>query len=63
MAALEHLRPGYTTLIGVGDGGQGEFGKNNYFSGNYYEKFGHFTDKIHVKFGNFVNFSGKYHNN
>jgi len=34
-----------------------------YFSGNYYVKFGHFTSKNCVKFGNFVNFSGKYHKN
>ena len=30
----------------------------------YYVKFGHFSGKNHVKFGNFVNFSsGKYHKN
>ena len=34
-----------------------------YFSGNYYVKFGHFLGKNHVKFRNFVNFSGKYHKN
>ena len=33
------------------------------FFGNYYIKFGHFSGKNHVKFGNFVNFSGKYHKN
>jgi len=32
-----------------------------YFSGNYYVKFGHFSGKNHVKVGDFVNFSGKYH--
>ena len=32
-----------------------------YFSGNYYEKLGHFSGKNHVIFRNFVNFSGKYH--
>ena len=32
-----------------------------YFSGSYYDvKFGHFSGKNHVKFGNFVNFSGEY---
>ena len=37
-----------------------------YFSGNCFEKFGHFGGKNHVKFGNFVIllfFSGKYHKN
>ena len=33
-----------------------------YFSGNYYVKFGHFSGKNRAKFGNFVNFSGKYKN-
>jgi len=37
--------------------------EKKYFSGNYYEKFGHFSGKNNVKFGNFVNFSGKYHKN
>jgi len=58
--------------IGVEDGGAGgtcpgrgaraplKFGKK-IFSDNYYVKFGHFSGKNHVKFGNFVNFSGKYH--
>jgi len=32
-----------------------------YFSGNYYVKFWHFSGKNHVKFGNFVKFSGQYH--
>ena len=31
-----------------------------YFLGNYYVKFGHFSGKNHVEFGNFVNCSGKY---
>jgi len=35
----------------------------NIFSGNYYVKFGHFSGKNQEKFGNFVNFSGKYHKN
>ena len=35
-----------------------KFGKQ-YFSGNYYVKFGHFSGKNSVKFGNFVNFSEK----
>jgi len=34
-------------------------GKN--ISDNFYVKFGHFSGKNHVKLGNFVNFSGKYH--
>jgi len=34
-----------------------------YFSGNYYVKFGHFSGKNHVKFGNFVNFSSKHNKN
>jgi len=34
-----------------------------YFSGNYYIKLGHFSGKNHVKFGNFVKFSSKYHKN
>jgi len=34
-----------------------------YFSGNSYVKFWHFSAKNHVKFGNFINFSGKYHKN
>jgi len=33
--------------------------REKYFSGNYYVKFGHFSDKNHVKFGNFVIFFGK----
>ena len=32
-----------------------------YCSANYYVKFGHCSDKNHVKFRNFANFSGKYH--
>jgi len=35
--------------------------EKNIFSGNYYVKLGHFWGKNHVKFGNFVNFSGKYY--
>jgi len=33
------------------------------FSGNYYVKFGHFSGKksCKIRFGNFVNFSGKNH--
>jgi len=30
--------------------------RKKYSSGNYYEKFGHFPAKNHVKFRNFVNF-------
>jgi len=54
-------------IIGVGNGGQGEaraplkFGKN-IFRAIINVKFGHISGKNHVKFGNFVNFSGKYHN-
>ena len=52
--------------IGVGDGGIGardplKFGK--IFIGQLLRKIGHFSGKNHVKFGNFVNFSGKYHKN
>ena len=35
--------------------------REEYFSGNYYLKFGYFVGKNNVKFGNFVNFSGKKH--
>jgi len=62
-----HRRVYWALTIGVEDGGQGEgqcplkFGK--IFSVNYYVKFGHFSGKNHVKFGNFVNFSGKHHKN
>jgi len=44
------------------DGVRGEI-TEKYFSGNYYVKFGHFLGKNHVKFWNFVNFSGKYYKN
>jgi len=51
--------------IGVGDGEQGghvplskKNSRKKYFSGNYYLKSGHFSGKNHVKFRNFVNFSG-----
>ena len=48
-------------------GGQGEHVppkiREKYFAENYYVKFGHFSGKNHVKLGNFVNFSGKYHKN
>jgi len=37
--------------------------REKYISGNYYVKFGHFSGKNHVKSGNFVNCSGKYHIN
>jgi len=37
--------------------------EEKYLSGNYYVTFGHFSGKNHVKFGNCVNFSGKYHKN
>jgi len=37
--------------------------EKKYFSGNYYVKFRHFSGKNHVKFGDFVNFSGKYYTN
>jgi len=50
-------------IIGVGYVGGAraplKFGQK-YFSGNYYVKFGHFSGKNHVKFWNFINFSGKY---
>ena len=54
--------------IGVGDGGQGghvppKIWEKIFFSGNYYVKLGHFSCKNHVKFGNFVNFLGKYDKN
>jgi len=39
-----------------------KFGKK-YFWGNYYVKFGNFSGKNRAKFGNFVNFSGKYYKN
>ena len=59
------------TVIGVGDGGKGgvgtcppplKFGKI-FFGQLKNVKFGHFSDKKHVKFGDFVNFSGKYNKN
>ena len=41
--------------------------QKKYFGGqlnaNYYVKFGHFSGKNHVKFGNFVNYLGIYHKN
>jgi len=37
--------------------------REKYFLDNYYIKFGHFSGQNHVKFVNFVNFSGKYHKN
>ena len=50
--------------VGIGDGGAGGHVppkiREIYFSGNYYEKFSHFSGKNHVKFGNCVNFSGRY---
>ena len=54
--------------IGVNGGTGGtrphkKINSGKYFSGNYYVKFGHFLDKNYVIFGNFVNFSGKYHKN
>ena len=33
--------------------------REKYFSANYYVKFGHFSGKNRVKFGNFDNFSAK----
>ena len=55
------------TIIGIADGGKGAHAPQNsgenIFSVNYYVKFGHFLSKNHVKFGNFVNFSGKYDKN
>jgi len=33
--------------------------REKYFYDNYYVEFGHFSGKNHVKFLNFVNFSGK----
>ena len=63
----------FIVYIGVGHEGGGaaqggmpsppkKIGKN-IFRANYYVKFRHFSGKNHVKFGNFVNFSGKYHRN
>jgi len=52
--------------IGVGEGDRGTCPhkiREKYFLGNNYVKFVHFSDKNHVKFRNFVNFSGKYHRN
>jgi len=50
--------------IGVGDGGRGGTCppkiQEKIFLVNYYVKFGHFSGKNHVKFGNFINFLGKY---
>ena len=37
--------------------------KKSFFPVNYYVKFGHFSGKNHVKFGNFVKFSAKYAKN
>ena len=37
--------------------------RKKYFSGNYCVKFGPFSGKNHVKFGNLVNSSGKHHKN
>ena len=34
--------------------------REKYFSGNYDVNVGHFSGINHVKFGDFVNFSGKY---
>jgi len=36
--------------------------QEKFFWGNYFVKFGHFSGKNHVKFWNFVDFSGKYKN-
>jgi len=35
----------------------------NIFLAIFYGKLGHFSGKNHAKFGNFVNFLGKYHKN
>ena len=58
------------SYIGVADWGGGRGARaphpkfrGKYISGNYYVKFGYFSGKNHVKLGNFVNFSGKYHKN
>jgi len=52
-------------IIGVGKGGREgmppKIGK--IFFWQLYVKFGHFSGKNHVKFRNFVNFSGKYNKN
>jgi len=49
---------------GAGRGARAPQNSGKYFSGNYYVKFGHFSDKNHLKFENFVNyFSGKYNKN
>jgi len=37
--------------------------REKYFSGNYYEKFGHFFGQKSCKIQEFVNISGKYHKN
>ena len=56
----------FSRPIAVGDGGcRGPLKIRTYFSGRpkYYVKFGQFWGKNHVKFRNFVNFSGKYRTN
>jgi len=48
--------------IGVGERGHvPPKNREKYFAGNYYVNSGIFRAKNHVKLGNFVNFSGKYH--
>jgi len=53
----------FSKPIGIRDGRGARNSGKKYFLGNYYIKFGHFSGKNHVKFGNFVNFSGKYNKN
>ena len=64
------MRPRCQRTIGVGDGGQGEHvpppqkkkSKKNIL-GQLLCKIRAFFGQNHVKFENFVNFSGKYHKN
>ena len=58
---------GSAESIGVGDGGQGGHVppkiRAKVFFGQLLRTIREFTGKNHVKFGNFVNFSGKCHKN
>ena len=64
---IDRITDNVTIYYCIGDGRQGGARvpkiREKYFSGNYYVQLGHFSGKNHVKFGNFVNFSGKYHKN
>ena len=48
-------------IIGIGDAPPPKKNGEKYLSGNYYEKFGYFLVKNHVKFWYFADFSGKNH--